>query len=135
MEHESAGAGDLSSGFCVNGVAENRGSNVAHVHADLMGASRVEVAKNEARFIRVLVDHRVVRNGCFSAARIADCHFHSVYRVSPDVGENAVFGIVWRALNDGEVAFFGCSVGELVDERLMSHVVFGGDNTPRSVFI
>ena len=86
------------------------------MNPDLVGASGVQVAENEACAIVCLVEHLVVGDGCFSTAGIDHRHFHSVYRMASDVGENAIgFFMGWR-LYDGEVAFFGGSVCELAGE-------------------
>ena len=46
MQHEPAGLGSLALGLRVDGIADEGGALVLHVHTDLVSATSVKVAKH-----------------------------------------------------------------------------------------
>ena len=47
VEHQPAGAGFLALGLGVDRIADQRAAEVQQMHADLVGAARVEVAEDQ----------------------------------------------------------------------------------------
>jgi len=128
VEHQASGLGCLTSGLCIDGIANNRVTKMQHVDTDLMGAASVQGAENERGIGRdVCCEYFVVSNGGLAGAGVDHSHFQAVDRVASDVGEDVAFGCCWYALDHGEVEFVVGAVGELFDERLMGAVGFCDD--------
>lgn len=87
------------------------------VDADLVGASGVKGALDEAGSVTVLGDDFVVGDGCFACAGVKDGHLLAVDGVSSDVGEDGVFGFSRGTSCDGVVNLGGgLALGELGKE-------------------
>ena len=137
MEHQAACEFGGFAGFAVDGIADEWGSFVMHVDADLVGAAGVEMAEHECcDGGGVGGEGFVIGDRGFAARRIDDRHFLAVYGVSADVGEDGFLFRFRDALSDGEVKFLHrAAFGKLGDERLVGYVRFGDDEATGRVFI
>lgn len=90
VEHE-AGGGEFVF-FPVDGIAEDGGSDVVEVDADLVGAAGVEVAADEGGFCREIGgEDFVIGDRGLASGRGDDRHFLAVDGMAADVGEDGVF--------------------------------------------
>ena len=135
MEEESGGGEGMF--FGVYGIAQNGCADVLEMDADLVGASGVEVAEDESGFGRVIGrDDFVIGDGGFASGWIDHSHFLPIHRMSPDVGEDRIFGFGRNAVGDGEVDFFhAAALGKLGGKALVGRVGFRDDQTAGSIFI
>ena len=101
----------LTRNFGINNVAKDRTANVMHVHSDLVCASGVKNTMHERAFVFfIVVEHPVVGDRFLARSWIDHGHFHTIDRMSADVGEYGVFRFWGAALNHSEVFFSGGSL-------------------------
>lgn len=123
--------------FSVNRIAEDGGSFVMEVDADLVGAASVQVAKHQSGFcLGIGCENFVIGDRGFAAGRIYHGHFLSVHRVPPDVGENGILFRVGNAVSDRQVEFFhGGALGELGYQAFMRGICFRNHEAARGIFV
>ncbi len=123
--------------FGVDGIAKNGGADVLEVNTDLVGATGVEVAKDEGGFGGLIRgDDFVIGDRSFSGWRRDHGHFLAIHRMSANVSEDRVFGFQWNTISDSEVDFLHCrALGKLGGEALVGGVGFCNDEAAGGVFI
>lgn len=103
-------------------------ANVRQVHADLMGAPRLQAALDQAGEgpfgIAELLDKAIPRTGHFTAAT-QDCHTFAVERIAPDRAFNDAFSCSRRAPNDGMVGALNSMISKLLGETRHGTLALG----------
>ena len=117
----------------VDQVAEQRVTDVRHVHADLVRAAGLKLAA-DVRVAVVARDDRPVRD---SAAGIFLCHGHAlaVGRVAADGGIDRAGVFAQIAADDGLIGAGHGVVGQLGREREVGKVVFRRDEQAGRVLV
>jgi len=137
MQHQAVWQARIFGRLSINRIADDGRPFMMHVDADLVGATGVEVAQNQRGDRRGIGgQHFVVGDGRFPARRIDHRHFLAIHRMTPDMGENAVFFRFRDALGHREIEFFHrAALGKLGDQRLVGGVGLGHNQTTGSVLV
>lgn len=117
----------------VNGVAENRVTEMLHVHADLVSTSAMQAAFNETRPGSAANDAKVCAG--LAAAFSGYGHFSAVNAMPRDSGID-YSGIPAKLSGDErKIDFFNRARGELSGKVEMRRVIFRGDKTAARLLV
>ena len=124
----------------VERVAHERVPHVAHVDADLMGASRVEVTLDEgvavvARARLEALQNTEGRDGLACAGRVRDRHPHAVTRGAGDARLDGPLVVRDRPVHERDVAAVEHAQADEVLQGLLRGVVLGGDHEARGLHV
>lgn len=122
-------------------IAQQRMSDMRQMHADLVGATRLEAAADQAGHGRIAeaLKHLVVGNGFAGRGGARHCDLLAVGGAASQAGGNRPLTALWNAPDDGQIAPLQAAVaamgGKLLGEGLVCGVRLGHDQQAAGLLV
>ena len=136
MQHQSTWLNSLAGDLRIDRITNQRCAFVFHVHTNLMRTPCVQMTQNKCGTSRRIgMQDLVIGDRRASCRWRDDCHFLAIPRIAANVGKDRLAFGARRLLRDAQIHFLIRPPRKLSYEMLMGGVIFGDDETTRSILV